>query len=330
MVVYVLDQYYLAITVLITIGYQLVGFLIAWTFQFDKITDLTGGSNFFILSILTLCMGGTFHTRNIVASVLVMIWAVRLAGYLLFRVLKLGSDARFDGVRSNFFKFLGVWVVSLPVTILNSPGVSNTSHGGSNPRFGTARDIVGIIMWTIGWSIESIADAQKWRFKSSRPPKDQPPTPGLWKWSRHPPYFGEIICWWGIWILCLSPSTNGTLTGGAKQAQIAAIASPLLTTVILLFGSGIPTAEKPTAERFFILAHAPSSCDQYPDAWTKYKAYLHSTSILIPLPPTLYRPLPTAMKTWLLLDLPIFMYNEKTDGQMALERLKNSPDRNGA
>jgi steroid 5-alpha reductase family enzyme len=54
---------------------------------------------------------------------------------------------------------------------------------------------------------------------------------GVWAWSRHPPYFGEILCWWGIWILCLSPSTNGNLTSGAKRAQYAAITSPLFTTM---------------------------------------------------------------------------------------------------
>jgi steroid 5-alpha reductase family enzyme len=60
-----------------------------------------------IVALLTLLMGNEYHTRNIVASVLVMIWAVRIAGFLLFRVLKTGSDNRFDEIRSNFFKFLG-------------------------------------------------------------------------------------------------------------------------------------------------------------------------------------------------------------------------------
>ncbi|KAF8885038.1 hypothetical protein BD779DRAFT_1535159 [Infundibulicybe gibba] len=63
--VYVLDKYYLALTLLITTAYQLLGFAIAWTLQFDKITDFTGGSNFFLLAILTLLIGNTFHARNI-------------------------------------------------------------------------------------------------------------------------------------------------------------------------------------------------------------------------------------------------------------------------
>lgn len=257
-----------------------------------------------------------------------MVWASRLAGFLLFRVLKTGKDARFDDIRSHFFKFLGfwigqilwVWVVSLPVTILNSPGVSDTASGGSNPAFGTGRDIAGVILWALGWLIETIGDIQKYRFKSSKPPKDQPPNIGLWSWSRHPPYFGEILCWWGIWTLSLSPTTNGGLTGGARRAQLAAITSPLFTTILLLFGSGMPTAEKPTAERYFLLSNAPSTKDRFPHAWAAYKEYLRSTSILIPLPPALYRPLPAWIKRWVLLDLPIFTFDEKKDGALALQK----------
>jgi steroid 5-alpha reductase family enzyme len=110
MVVYVIDRYYLVISFLITLGWQVLGFFIAWTLQFDKITDFTGGSNFFVLALVTLLLGNTFYARNVVASVLQMVWAARLGGFLLFRVLKTGSDNRFDEIRSHFFKFAGFWV----------------------------------------------------------------------------------------------------------------------------------------------------------------------------------------------------------------------------
>ncbi|KAI0337265.1 DUF1295-domain-containing protein [Trametopsis cervina] len=332
---HVLDRYYLSITLLVTVGYQLLGFAIAWSFQFDKITDFTGGSNFFVLSLITLLMGNTYHTRNIVASVFVMVWATRLAGFLLFRVLKTGSDTRFDDIRSHFFKFMGfwigqivwVWVVSLPLIILNSPAVSDLGSGGVNPKFGTGRDIVGIIFWVLGWAIETIADAQKFRYKSSHPPKDQPIRTGLWKWSRHPPYFGEMLCWWGIWILCLSPTTDGGLPGlssSAKAAQRSSVVSPIFTVVLLMFASGIPTAEKPTAKKFFLMSNEPSvssssasDSPEYPEAWTNYKSYLNSTSLLIPIPPVLYRPLPTWLKKTLLLDFPMYNFDEAKDGKEA-------------
>ncbi len=67
-------------------------------------------------------------------------------------------------------QIIWVWVVSLPLIILNSPAVSD----GQTPAFGTASDILGIIMWVVGWAIESLADWQKFRYKATRPPKDRP------------------------------------------------------------------------------------------------------------------------------------------------------------
>ncbi|KAI0760108.1 hypothetical protein C8Q74DRAFT_1294011 [Fomes fomentarius] len=318
----VLDKYYLAITLLVTVGYQLSGFAIAWTFQFDKITDFTGGSNFFILALLTLLLGQEFNARNIIASVFVMLWAARLAGFLLFRVLKTGSDTRFDDIRSHFFKFLGfwvgqilwVWVVSLPLIILNSPAVS----AGQPPSFGTASDILGIIIWILGWFIESIADVQKYRYKSSHPPKDKPIDIGLWAWSRHPPYFGEILCWWGIWTLAVAPVLGGMHSTNARSAQLGSLVSPLFTMVLLLFGSGVPTAEKPVAQKFYRLSYPEDESASGHDygerrpvnaAWANYQAYRAQTSILVPLPPQLYRVLPGWLKGTFLLDLPIYKWS---------------------
>ncbi|KAJ3879811.1 DUF1295-domain-containing protein [Lentinula edodes] len=329
MAVYVLDHYYLAITVLVTTAYQLLGFAIAWTFQFDKITDFTGGSNFFILALLTLLIGNEFHARNIVASVLVMVWATRIAGFLLYRVLKTGSDTRFDEIRSSFLKFSGfwlgqiiwVWTVSLPLTILNSPAISDTTRSGSNPAFGTSRDIAGIVLWVLGWLIETVSDAQKFRYKMAKDkPKDKPVLTGLWKWSRHPPYFGEIMCWWGIWILCLSPTTNGSLSSHSKSAQYGAIVSPLFTLILLMFGSGVPTAEKPQAKKFFLMSYGENAKQEHAHAWSNYKEYLRRTSILIPIPPVVYKPLPRLLKQTLLLDFPMYQFDQVRDGVVAVEQ----------
>jgi len=262
-----------------------------------------------------------------------MVWAIRIAGFLLFRVLKMGSDTRFDDIRSHFWKFLGfwvgqilwIWVVSLPLTILNSPGVSDTTHRGSNPIFGTSRDIAGIVIWTLGFWIESIADAQKYYYKANRLiPKDQPINRGLWGWSRHPPYFGEIMCWWGIWILCLSPTTNGNLPPSSRAAQYGAIISPIFTLMLLMFGSGIPTAEKPAAKKFYLLTHGPQASSEHGSAWPQYKSYLRKTSILIPLPPLLYRHIPSSLKKTVLLDFDFYQFHEERDGPVALKEAGES------
>lgn len=195
---HVLDDYYLAITLIITVAYQLIGFSIAYTLKFDKITDFMGGSNFVILAIVTLSMGGSTDARQIVTSIFLMLWAARLSGFLLFRILKTGKDDRFDEMRGKFFSFLGfwvfqmlwVWTVSLPVTILNSPNVLRVQQ----PSFGKATDIIGVIIFALAFGLESISDAQKYRFKQG--PGKEPGAVcdvGFFKLSRHPNYFGEIM-----------------------------------------------------------------------------------------------------------------------------------------
>jgi len=197
--VHVLDDYYLAITLLITIVYQLIGFSFAFTFKFDKLTDFCGGSNFVWLAIITLAFSGTTNARQIVVSIFLMLWAARLSGFLLFRILKTGKDDRFDDKRDKFFPFLGfwvfqmlwVWTVSLPVTILNSPKVLQYRQ----PSFGKATDVIGIIIFVVALAIEAISDVQKYQFKQSEAGK-QPGAVcnvGLFAWSRHPNYFGEIM-----------------------------------------------------------------------------------------------------------------------------------------
>ncbi|KAF9457199.1 DUF1295-domain-containing protein [Collybia nuda] len=310
--IYVLDHFYLSISLLATGAYQLLGFAIAWTFQFDKITDFMG-------ALLTLLIGDIFHGRNIIASILVMFWAVRISVFLLLRVLKTGRDTRFDNIRSHFFKFMGqvvwVWTVSLPLVILNSPAVSDVYNQGSNPTFGTSRDIAGIALWSFGFVIESVADIQKYLYKSSKSsPVDRPITHGLWGWSRHPSYFGEMMCWWGLWILCLSPATNGHLPSSAKAALYGAIISPTFTVLLLMFASGLPTAEKPQAKKYYMMANGPDAQVEHFNAWRNYQEYLRKTSILVPMPPVLYKSLPGCIKRTILLDFPMYEFHEAKEG----------------
>ncbi|CDO70520.1 hypothetical protein BN946_scf184569.g63 [Trametes cinnabarina] len=136
----------------------------------------------------------------------------------------------------------------------------------------------------------------------------------------------RILCWWGIWTLSVAPSVHGNVSGPARSAQLGTLASPLFTMVVLLFGSGVPTAEKPVAQKFHAMSYprpsSPSSADVLePDsapgrghregapksaAWTNYRAYRAQTSILVPLPPAVYRALPRWVQRWVLLDLPMY------------------------
>jgi len=145
-------------------------------------------------------MSGTHHPRQLVASLFIMIWGLRLSGFLLFRILKTGKDDRFDDKRDRFFPFLGfwvfqmvwVWAVSLPVTVLNAPAVqAYVQHS-----FGTGRDVAGVVLFALGFVLETVSDAQKYRFRA-RNDKAAVCDAGFFAWSRHPNYFGEIIIQFG-------------------------------------------------------------------------------------------------------------------------------------
>jgi steroid 5-alpha reductase family enzyme len=112
-----------------------------------------------------------------------------------------GKDDRFDDKRDKFFPFLGfwvfqmiwVWTVSLPVTVLNSPNVTQYSQ----PVFGTGRDIAGVVLYAIGLMMESVSDVQKYLFKVRQSDKSAICDKGFFNWTRHPNYFGEIIIQFG-------------------------------------------------------------------------------------------------------------------------------------
>ncbi|KAF2795832.1 oxidoreductase-like protein [Melanomma pulvis-pyrius CBS 109.77] len=302
--VHVLDNYYLAITLLITIAYQLFFFSIAFSFRFDKLTDFAGGTNFVVLAILTLAFSGNRdNARNIVASVFIMLWGARLSAFLLFRILKTGKDDRFDDKRDKFWSFLGfwvfqmawVWIVSLPVTILNSPNVTQFGQ----PAFGTGRDIAGVILYSIGLIMESVSDIQKYRFRTAHASDGSVCDVGFFAWTRHPNYFGEIIIQFAIFMIAVSPAADGYVSGGAYAALYASILGPFFLTALLMFLSGLPLQERPGAKKRY----------EKGIKWSEYERYLRRTSILIPFPPQLYEKMPVFLKRTIFLEFPLYVFD---------------------
>jgi steroid 5-alpha reductase family enzyme len=284
-----LDDHYLALTALVTVGMQLFFFFIAASLRFDKVTDLAGSSNFLLLALLTLLDHGSFTTRQVLVTVLVCVWAVRLGAYLLYRVLRRGKDERFDEIRDSFFKFLffwifqmlWVWIVSLPVIYLNSIDV--------DPEFGTAADVVGLVLWIIGFLVEVEADRSKDAFNRDPANKGKFLASSVWAWSRHPNYFGEIVIWLGVFLMASSVFGEPGVTSHAY----ASVVSPLFTFVLLMFMSGVPPAEERYTKKF---GHLP-----------EYRDYVDRTSLLVPLPPALYSALPSAFKCLVCFEWPFYV-----------------------
>ncbi|PWZ22403.1 hypothetical protein Zm00014a_043263 [Zea mays] len=278
----VLDSHFLALTAIVTVGYQLLFFIITALLRFDKVTDFAGSTNFIIIAILTLALKGAWHFRQIVLTVLVTIWGLRLGLFLLMRILQWGEDRRFDKMRDNLgklavfwiFQAVWVWSVSLPVTVVNA--------SDRNPSI-EARDIIGWIIWLVGICVEAAADQQKLVFKSSPSNRGKWCDAGLWKYSRHPNYFGEIFLWWGVFVAS---------TPVISDAEWLVILGPIFLTLLLLFVSGIPLLE--------------SSADKRYGRLEEYRVYKNTTSPLIPLPPAVYGSLPAWFKVAFLLELPLY------------------------
>ena len=185
MIIFDSDPDNLAICAIVTVGMQFTFFLVACTFKFDKVlldfisymsnwftikfllqvTDFAGGTNFVVLAILTFLLAETYHWRQIALTSCIILWGLRLSGYLLYRIIKIGEDDRFDDKRSNplrfavFWVFQAVWVftVSLPVIFVNAPSSDNIDY--------TPMDIIGFSVFGIGLICETISDQQKFNFR---------------------------------------------------------------------------------------------------------------------------------------------------------------------
>lgn len=220
-------------------------------------------------------------------------------------------------------QILWVWTVSLPVTLLNSPAASPSANAGNNPPFG-GRDIAGVVLWAIGFFCETIADFHKFAWRLSKKPKSQFIHTGLWQWSRAPNYFGEILLWWGIYLIANSVAVSDIPNENVKKALWASIFSPVFTMLLLLGLSGLPLTQKPTGKKFFLMSKGSDVERRAADdpevktAWARYQEYVRQTSVLIPLPNFLYRRFPEFLR-WFFFDFPCYRFNEEKDGPEALQ-----------
>ena len=238
---FVLDEYYYSISAILTIGIQLACYAVAATCKFDLITDFAGSTNFVVLSVLTLVLGNNFGSRGIAITVLVLFTRLYLAFFLLFRVCKRKKDARFDEVRGNCIAFLVFWVFQMfwvflcmmPVLYINSRGQQEDALTPLGYW-----DYVGWAIFAIGIIIQVTADYQKYFFRKNPENKGQFMATGVWGYSRHPNYFGEILIWWGAFLCAIPVIPFGQGTSGQIAAGIVTILSPLFTMFILILGSG--------------------------------------------------------------------------------------------
>ena len=254
------DVYNVVSTLLLSFALQMFFFAFAVSFKTDKLTDFAYGLSFIIFSLLVLFVEKAYDFPQIFVAAAIAIWGFRLGGYLFLRILKIGKDDRFDERRENFVSFLSFWLLqAATVWIVFLPSAYLLSLDSAIPF--SAVSVVGVALWVAGFVLETIADSQKFAFKSNPDNRGRWIDSGLWKYSRHPNYFGESLLWWGIFLV-VAPSLAGVAW--------LLISGPIFITLLLLFVSGIPLLEK--------------SAEAKHGANPEYREYKARTSIFFILP----------------------------------------------
>ncbi|MBM4184189.1 MAG: DUF1295 domain-containing protein [Gemmatimonadetes bacterium] len=246
---------------LLSLVIQWVAFVPAYLMRTERFYDLTGSLTYLTATVVAIGLGPPADTRSGLLGVLVAVWAARLGAFLFGRIRRSGSDRRFDEIKTSFVRFFVAWTLQ-GVWVCFTMGAALAAM--ASPRsvpLGTL-EWVGLALWIAGFGIEVVADRQKSRFRAHAENEGQFIDSGLWAWSRHPNYFGEIVLWTGI-ALIAAPVLQGW--------QYVTLVSPVFVTFLLTKVSGIPLLEA--------RADAKWGGDQ------RYERYKASTPVLVPRPP---------------------------------------------
>ncbi len=219
--------------VLIAFVIQWVLFIPAYLMQTEKFYDLAGSLTYISIISYVFYKSSEFNLGNLILSVFIIIWAVRLGSFLFFRIQKAGEDKRFRDIKPSPTRFFMTWTLQgMWISICSACAITaiSTSEGIlMNTLF-----FVGAITFILGLLIEVIADNQKTKFRSDPNNKDKFISTGLWYYSRHPNYLGEITLWTGVAIMSFS-----SLSG----LQLITLISPVFTYLLLVYVSGVRLLE---------------------------------------------------------------------------------------
>ena len=251
----------LYLTILLAVlVYMTVWFLLALWRRRNDLADIAWGGGFIVAALTAVLLQTGLTPRARLVVLLVILWGLRLAVHIGLRNLGKGEDERYRKWREEWgrhwllrsylqvFLLQGflLYLISLPViwTIL------------AKPSPWTGLDAIGLAVWIVGFFFEALGDFQLAQFKKDPAHRGKIIQQGLWRYSRHPNYFGEVTLWWGIYLLALS-TPGGWVT----------IIGPLAITFLILKVSGIPLLEKKYTNN------------------AAFQEYARRTSAFFPLPP---------------------------------------------
>jgi steroid 5-alpha reductase family enzyme len=244
---------------------MLLLWLISIPLRNASIVDIFWGPAFAIVALVGWFLGDGDHDRRTLLAALTTVWGLRLGMYLASRNLGHGEDARYARWRrrveeagGNFTRRSLVMVFAMQglLVIIVSLPIQAGQLAATNKPLG-ALALAGMLLWLAGFLFEAIGDWQLRRFKADPANRGKVMDRGLWRYTRHPNYFGNACLWWGLWLVaCDAPGLWWTAVG------------PALMTLLLLKVSGVALLEKSLA------ADKP-----------QYAEYMRTTSAFLPLPP---------------------------------------------
>lgn len=241
---------------------QWVAFIPAYINQTEKFYDLTGSIAYLAVVWLAVLLTPVVDARAWLLLAMVSIWTIRLGTFLFRRIRAAGEDRRFRDIKPSFGRFLLAWTVQGLWVSLTLAAALAAITAMTRQDLGVFA-LVGTLVWLLGFGIEVIADRQKSAFRADPQNAGKFINVGLWSWSRHPNYFGEILLWIGVAIIAI-PVLSGW--------QWSTLISPVFVVILLTRVSGIPMLE----------AYA----DKKWGGQAEYEEYKASTSVLILKPPS--------------------------------------------
>ena len=212
-------------------------FIPSYVFQTEKFYDLTGSVTYITIISYVIYeiyqVSESLDPRILVIAACIMVWTIRLGGFLFWRVLKDGEDKRFRSILPSFTQLLMTWALSAAWVFIQSLSALVAITAVTQVEFGIL-GYVGLSLWLFGFIFEVIADHQKTKFKANPDNEGRFINEGLWKKSRHPNYFGEIVLWVGVSIMSVA---------SMKGLQYVSLISPLFSFLLIYYVSGVRMLE---------------------------------------------------------------------------------------
>lgn len=253
-----IDYAILGYSAIAGIAFFIIVYFISLAIKNAGIVDVGWGSSFivstFVAFFLNLGLNNSYSWHQIIVTVLVFIWGTRLSLHIGLRNIGKPEDFRYKKYRDEWgkaFPIKSFFMIFMPqaiwMLIINSPALFINSVD-SNPSMGTLDIILvslGSLVWLSGFLFEAIADYQLKQFKKNPENKGKLMTSGLWRYSRHPNYFGEALLWWGPFIIAipLMIKEPGGWLGWFT------VLGPILITYMIRFFTGVPRLEEKYADR---------------------------------------------------------------------------------